>query len=69
MMDGVSEEAAESRHDDAFTGLARFRRFAEGTPLFEVIEINGDSARIGFVESGEFANVRLSDVRHSIQAT
>ncbi len=68
-MSGVAEEAAEFRRDDAFEGLARFRRFAEGAPLFEVVEVSGDRARIGFVESGDFADVRLSDVWHSIQAT
>ena len=68
-MDGVREEAAEFRRDDAFAGLARFRRFAEGAPLFKVIEVNGDRVKIGFPESGQFSDVRLTDVWHSIQAT
>ena len=68
-MNGVAEDAAEFRRDDAFDGLARLRRFAEGTPLFEVLEIRGERADIRFLEGGELANVRLSDVRHSLQAT
>ena len=68
-MDGVREDAAEFRRDDAFTGLARFRRFAEGAPLFEVLEVTGDRARIELVESGEIADVRLSDIQDSLVAT
>ena len=68
-MDGVREEAAEFKRDmPPFEGFGRFRRFAEGTPLFEVLEIRGERADIRFLEGGELANVRLSDVRHSIQA-
>ena len=68
-MDGVAEEAAEFRRADAFTGLARHRRLAAGDPLFEVSEVRGDHVKINFVESDELADVRLSDVQHSIQAT
>ena len=68
-MSGVAEEAAEFKRDmSPFEGFGRFRRFADGTPLFEVLEIRGERADIRFLEGGEFANVRLSDVRHSIQA-
>ena len=67
-MGGLAEDAAEFRREDVFAGLARFRRFAEGAPLFEVTEIKGDRAMISFPESGEFAEVRVSDVLHSIQA-
>ena len=67
-MDGVAEEAAEFRRD-AFVSLARFRSFAEGAPLFEVLEINGDRARIKLAESGEAADVHLADVQDSIVAT
>jgi hypothetical protein len=68
-MGEVREEAAAFQRDQAFAGLARFRRFAEGAPLFEVIEVKGDRVDIEFVESGEKANVRLSDVQDSILAT
>jgi hypothetical protein len=67
-MSGVQEEAAEFRRDDAFAGLARFRRFAEGAPLFEVREVRGERVMITFVETSELADVRLCDVIHSIQA-
>ena len=69
-MDGVAEEAAEFRRDDArYQGLARFRRFAESAPLFEVVEVRGDRVKIEFVESGDVADVRLSDVQDSLVAT
>ena len=68
-MNGVAEETAEFRREmSPFEGLERFRRFAEGTPLFEVLEIRGERADIRFLEGGGLANVRLSDVQHSIQA-
>ena len=67
-MSGVAEEAAEFRREDAFTGLARFRRFAESAPLFEVLEVVGERVKINFVETNELGDVRLSDVQHSIQA-
>ena len=69
MMGGVQEQAAEFRRNDVFTGLARFRRFAEGAPLFEVIEVRGDRVKIARVESGEIADVRFSDVQDSLLAT
>ncbi len=68
-MSGVAEEAAEFKREESFTGLARFRRFAEGAPLFEVREINGGRMKIEMVESGEMAAVSLDNVRYSIVAS
>ena len=44
-------------------GLSRFRRFAEGTPLFVVLEIRGERADTRFLDGRELANVRVRDER------
>ena len=62
MMTGVAEEAAEFRRDDAFAGLARFRRFGDCGPVYEVLAVQGDDAVVELVESGEKVSVPLAGV-------
>ena len=62
-MNGVAEEAAEFRRDNSpFEGLARYRRFGEYGPVYEVLEVKGDRARVELVESGEVVDVSLEEV-------
>jgi hypothetical protein len=68
-MGGVAEEAAEFRRDDAFAGAARFRRFGEAGPLYEVLEVRGERVTIDIVESGEVIDVPLAEVVDSIVAS
>ena len=68
-MNGVAKEAAEFRRDDVLAGLNRFRRFGEAGPLYEVLEVSGDRVRIDLVESGEIADVPLSEVLESVVAS
>ena len=60
-MDGVAEEAAEFRRDDAFTGLARYRRFGEFGPQYEVLEVRGDRVAIEVLKTGERAEISLEE--------
>ncbi len=68
-MNGVREDAAEFRREPTFDGLTRFRRFGEAGPLYEVLEVSGDRARIGLVESGEIVDVPVAEVLGSIVAS
>ena len=62
-MDGVAEEAAEFRRDDSpFKDLARYRRFGEYGPVYEVLGVEGESALVELLESGEKARVPLAGV-------
>ncbi len=61
-MNGVAEEAAEFRRDDALTGQGRFRRFSDCGPVYEVLGVEGDSASVELVETGERVSVPLSGV-------
>ena len=62
-MSGVREEATEFRLDgSAFEGLARYRRFGEYGPVYEVLGVEGEDAFVELVESGEKARVPLTGV-------
>ena len=61
-MSGVAEEAAEFRRDDVFAGLGRFRRFSEFGPVYEVLSVEGETAFVELVETGEKVGVPLAGV-------
>ena len=74
-MDGVHEEAAEFRPDDAFAGRARFRQLGEFGPQHEVLSIRGDRVAIEKLKTGSrptYPQPKLSrtplqpDVRHGL---
>ncbi len=62
MMNGVAEEAAEFRRDDAFAGVARFRSFGEFGPVYEVLRVEGLKAVVELVQTGEQVSVDVADV-------
>ncbi len=61
-MNGVSEEAAEFKRDDAFMGLARFRSFGKFGPVYEVLRVEGQKAIVELVQTGEQVSVDVVDV-------
>ncbi len=61
-MNGVAEEAAEFKRDDVLAGPERFRRFSEFGPVYEVLGVDGDTAFVQFVETGEKVGVPLAGV-------
>ena len=69
MTQGVAEEAAELRRDDASAGLARYMRFGEYRPPYEVLSVNGDRIRVELFQSGEKAEVSLAEALDNPLAT
>ncbi len=68
-MDGVREEAAEVRRDDAFKGLARYRQFGEFGPQYEVLGVEGDRVAIEMLKTGERAEISLVEALENPLAT
>ena len=60
-MDGVREAPAEFRRDP-LAGSARFRRFGDGGPVYQVLETVGDEVLIELLENDERATLPLADV-------
>ena len=60
-MDGVHEEAAEFRPDDAFAGRARFRQLGDFGPQHEVLSIRGDRVAIEMLKTREQADISSAE--------
>lgn len=59
-MSGVAEEAADfQRAGDTFKGLARFRRFGDDGPLYEVLAVSAGTVRIHVMDNGEELDYRI----------
>jgi hypothetical protein len=59
-MSGVAEEAADfQRIGDAFKGLARFRRFGDDGPVYEVLAVSATTVRIHVMDNGEELDYRI----------
>ena len=62
-MDGMAEEPAEFRHDQAFAGSARFRRIAGIGPVYEVVDVRGDQVTARLLERDETFIYPLVDAK------